>query len=331
MGNDRTRLVENRRSIFKAMPGFWHFENKPISRIKFDIFLTKYRWLHFYRDADRDVVLTHVRGHYRDAGRKISSPPPPPPQPNISKPQSYDSHTPPIIQIGGSTIRLPVTMQLSSSSSSLMTPPPAPQVISFIPQFLAPPPATQQPPQLVATDMTTASSALVAATPPPVSLSLSGIRSVGGLFNTAVASAGSVAAVATSTLVKSSTIENGEMDEASSLGTSVTGWRDPAPYRCGHCHQLSNWKHVIQVFLLTPTSNIQTHTNVCVDFIEFLSFFDTPANIFQSYDLYVLKWIRLSLPHGAYLNFWEIILYIAFGSSEEDTIIIFGGFIWFIP
>lgn len=44
------------------------------------------------------------------------------------------------------------------------------------------------------------------------------------------------------------TIEHGEMDEASSLGTSVTGWRDPAPYRCGHCHQVSNWKHVIQVF-----------------------------------------------------------------------------------
>lgn len=44
------------------------------------------------------------------------------------------------------------------------------------------------------------------------------------------------------------------MDEASSLGTSVTGWRDPAPYRCGHCHQVSNWKHVIQVFL--------TNTNI---------------------------------------------------------------------
>ncbi|XP_055381830.1 putative uncharacterized protein DDB_G0282133 isoform X2 [Condylostylus longicornis] len=23
-------------------------------------------------------------------------------------------------------------------------------------------------------------------------------------------------------------------------------WRGPAPYRCGHCHQVSNWKHVIQ-------------------------------------------------------------------------------------
>lgn len=50
-----------------------------------------------------------------------------------------------------------------------------------------------------------------------------------------------------------STNEHGEMDEASSLGTSVTGWRDPAPYRCGHCHQVSNWKHVIQVFLTNQT------------------------------------------------------------------------------
>lgn len=50
------------------------------------------------------------------------------------------------------------------------------------------------------------------------------------------------------------TIEHGEMDEASSLGTSVTGWRDPAPYRCGHCHQVSNWKHVIQVFLTNQHS-----------------------------------------------------------------------------
>lgn len=44
------------------------------------------------------------------------------------------------------------------------------------------------------------------------------------------------------------TNENGEMDEASSGLNSVNGgWRGTAPYRCGHCHQVSNWKHVIQV------------------------------------------------------------------------------------
>jgi len=28
-----------------------------------------------------------------------------------------------------------------------------------------------------------------------------------------------------------------------------------APFRCGHCHQVSNWKHVIQVQLTTFTTN----------------------------------------------------------------------------
>lgn len=58
----------------------------------------------------------------------------------------------------------------------------------------------------------------------------------------------------TGTASAPSTNEHGETDEASSGGTSVVngGWRGPAPYRCGHCHQISNWKHVIQVFLLTP-------------------------------------------------------------------------------
>lgn len=41
--------------------------------------------------------------------------------------------------------------------------------------------------------------------------------------------------------------DNNEMDEASSGLNSVNGWRGPAPYRCGLCHQVSNWKHVIQV------------------------------------------------------------------------------------
>lgn len=44
------------------------------------------------------------------------------------------------------------------------------------------------------------------------------------------------------------TNDNGEMDEASSGINSVNGLRGTAPYRCGHCHQVSNWKHVIQVF-----------------------------------------------------------------------------------
>lgn len=55
------------------------------------------------------------------------------------------------------------------------------------------------------------------------------------------------------------TNENGEMDEASSGLNSVNGWRGAAPYRCGHCHQVSNWKHVIQVLLTRTHSLIHIH------------------------------------------------------------------------
>lgn len=64
----------------------------------------------------------------------------------------------------------------------------------------------------------------------------------------------------TSTTTTSATNENGgEMDEANSGLNSVNGWRGTAPYRCGHCHQVSNWKHVIQVFF--TNTEIKTKSN----------------------------------------------------------------------
>uniref|UniRef100_A0A182PGZ1 C2H2-type domain-containing protein n=1 Tax=Anopheles epiroticus TaxID=199890 RepID=A0A182PGZ1_9DIPT len=33
---------------------------------------------------------------------------------------------------------------------------------------------------------------------------------------------------------------------AAAAGMPSSTWRHSAPYRCGHCHQVSNWKHVIQ-------------------------------------------------------------------------------------
>lgn len=64
----------------------------------------------------------------------------------------------------------------------------------------------------------------------------------------------------TGTVATSSTNKHGETDEASSGGTSVVngGWRGPAPYRCGFCHQVSNWKHVIQVYTNTPISEFHS-------------------------------------------------------------------------
>lgn len=36
--------------------------------------------------------------------------------------------------------------------------------------------------------------------------------------------------------------------------TTTGDRRDPSPYRCGHCHQVSNWKHVIQVYSRSSSS-----------------------------------------------------------------------------
>uniref|UniRef100_A0A182VWE5 C2H2-type domain-containing protein n=1 Tax=Anopheles minimus TaxID=112268 RepID=A0A182VWE5_9DIPT len=38
----------------------------------------------------------------------------------------------------------------------------------------------------------------------------------------------------------------GDGDGSSQRMAMPTTWRHNAPYRCGHCHQVSNWKHVIQ-------------------------------------------------------------------------------------
>ncbi len=111
-------------------------------------------------------------------------------------------------------------------------------------------PIAPQPLQTVPADMTTASTSLSSSSP----------------------SSAAVAVVSSETTAQP-TIEHGEMDEASSLGTSVTGWRDPAPYRCGHCHQVSNWKHVIQVFLTNQTIFIHVSLGFAVQLINPNCFF----------------------------------------------------------
>lgn len=42
-----------------------------------------------------------------------------------------------------------------------------------------------------------------------------------------------------------------DRDEASVINTTASGKggaNSQAPFRCGHCNQVSNWKHVIQVY-----------------------------------------------------------------------------------
>lgn len=42
-----------------------------------------------------------------------------------------------------------------------------------------------------------------------------------------------------------------ETNNETSLDDEVSVSSSDAPFRCGHCHQVSNWKHVIQVLLTT--------------------------------------------------------------------------------
>ncbi|XP_037052350.1 uncharacterized protein LOC119085910 isoform X1 [Bradysia coprophila] len=194
-----------------------------------------------FRDANRDVVLNHVKGHYQEAGIKFEDKNVPAAelsQQIISQPNP----SPPIA--AASPIPTPSSSQTSKLYSKLLS-----AAMGF-PNLNVPPqlhptalkslqlhnqdlhsaplnlqkPVTPQPPQLVPADMSTATS------------------SSSSSSTTALSAAAAVVVSETA----QPTIEHGETDEASSLGTSVTGWRDPAPYRCGHCHQMSNWKHVIQ-------------------------------------------------------------------------------------
>lgn len=166
----------------------------------------------FHRHANRDVVLTHVRGHYHEAGLLIedknqTSSSSPLPQLNIPKTNEFNNNV---------YMNNILSMCLSPNAGKLLL---------------------QQQQQLQQQMQN-------GATPIPNMVSIPMVTP----------SVKTTTTTATGTVAPSSTNEHGETDEASSGGTSVVngGWRGPAPYRCGHCHQVSNWKHVIQVFLLTP-------------------------------------------------------------------------------
>lgn len=80
-------------------------------------------------------------------------------------------------------------------------------------------------------------------------------------MNNSITSSTTTTTSINSTTTNSTTNENGgEMDDTSSGLNSVNGWRGTAPYRCGHCHQVSNWKHVIQVYFTNTPPSLQIKT-----------------------------------------------------------------------
>lgn len=68
-------------------------------------------------------------------------------------------------------------------------------------------------------------------------------------INTIATTSSSVTNAGTSTgQVQGSSGTTTSNSNSNTSSSNNSTWRGPAPYRCGHCHQVSNWKHVIQVF-----------------------------------------------------------------------------------
>lgn len=186
------------------------------------------------RHANRDIVLTHVKGHYLDAGIAIEDNPAPHTSALLSSPPSDLASL-----VGG-----------NNTASSYMS-----EMLSKIPLPLI----AAMNPQLTATTTSPIRNALQTPSPVKIPSAAPFDMTIGDRKLEIPAPHGQIAAatvmatpMATTPQSSATTTEHGEVDEASSVGTTVSsGWRDPAPYRCGHCHQVSNWKHVIQVLLLT--------------------------------------------------------------------------------
>lgn len=172
-----------------------------------------------FRHADREVVLEHVKSHYRDdgtpqekqtnVGMELAAPPPPLP---IQMPfqimnnllnghagtssSTTNVHNRNLLTLGGGVVN---PMQASNSNASSTH-----QTLSFNSQ------------------------------------------------NT----------LTTPSLSHDAGKSNNGMPETNSAGSSLKG-----SFRCGHCGQISNWKHVIQVYTnslkensISPQDSNQTHS-----------------------------------------------------------------------
>lgn len=182
-------------------------------------------FLFFFRHPSRDIVLEHVKQHYRDAGIPID---------DITTDTSSQA-TPP--------------MDMTTQKSSLYNLLSLPESITYRPH--------------TSTTTTAGASAATCGVEHKIhDLTVTKITSGDQrIWRTIQSQPPSITLTPTTPTVINTAASNdhGEMDEASSGVSSVSGWRCPAPYRCGHCHQVSNWKHVIQVFtnikFITSTKN----------------------------------------------------------------------------
>lgn len=217
------------------------------------------------RSYDRDEVLGHVKQHYIDAGLFVSPVAP--------------SSTPPLINIP-----MPPQLQKIPTPEHLDGPRMVSNLLDIMPNITIKPPSLSVMPNgepsgvgIVNNNVISSpscSSSTAATTTALFTFNLSPSSALN--TNSSLLSASSV--IGTSVTASALTMGSGSGSNTSNIGgqsggsnttntavnnnnpnnnnnnasTTTTsggsGWRGPAPYRCGHCHQVSNWKHVIQVF-----------------------------------------------------------------------------------
>lgn len=215
------------------------------------------------RSYDRDEVLAHVKQHYIDAGLFMApAPPSTPPMINIPLPQKLDlMEAPRVISnlleiMPNITVKPPLALMpngepnSTDTASSSMTPAALNAATSTTNHSVISSGAA-------ASLITTPPSALNSSQPITATITANS-AATNAIMDTGLAAAASSSFTTDHSHKSSSliTTTSNSTTPGGSVGTGQTtgsnGWRGhTAPYRCGHCHQVSNWKHVIQVFLLT--------------------------------------------------------------------------------
>jgi hypothetical protein len=161
----------------------------------------------FYRDSNRDVVLEHVKTHYRDNGSEQQEPamvelsPPPPPLP-FALNTAFNQYL--------STVA-------NSNNDS-------------------------------ASNILSGNNSLTSQTHNIINLSNPGnMAAVSNQTATASTSTSVVTAVTPNQINQNQTTTNVVLER-----NGMTDQGSKGSFKCGHCGQVSNWKHVIQVFTNTP-------------------------------------------------------------------------------
>lgn len=220
------------------------------------------------RSYDRDEVLTHVKQHYIDAGLLISAA-------AQQQHQKQSLHVPKLDFLNQLSLMEPPPSRVVTNLMQVMpdvtikTPPPfpplngEPQTSTGADQLMS---ATHEQITSILThnnQLASSTSQVQLQTQQQMSLEQGVVVQTGGggtgaaitnnnlnnnpnnnINNSSNFSQRQVGGHGSSTTTTNTTTTT---STTTSNSNNSNTWRGPAPYRCGHCHQVSNWKHVIQV------------------------------------------------------------------------------------